>query len=76
MDVGLRWIQSLSNYRKALSELQGAGALSKTRAFSKLEKQRLIQCFEYTHELARKTLKDFLESHGAVDLLEFKDGIR
>ena len=76
MDVDLRWLQRLSNYRKALSELQEAVALSKTRAFSKLEKQGLIQCFEYTHELARKTLKDFLESQGAVDLFGSKDVIR
>lgn len=31
---------------------------------NKLERQGLIQCFEYTFELAWKTFKDFLEDGG------------
>ena len=76
MSKDIRWIQRLSNYRKALSQLQEAAQLSQIRALSKLEKQGLIQCFEYTHELAWKTLKDFLESQGPVDLFGSKDVIR
>ena len=34
---------------------------------SLLEKQGLIQAFEYTHELAWKTLKDFLKHHGSME---------
>ena len=33
-------------------------------AFSKFEVQGLIQCFEYTFELAWKTMKDYLEAEG------------
>jgi nucleotidyltransferase substrate binding protein (TIGR01987 family) len=46
------------------------------RALSKLEKQGVIQSFEYTHELAWKTMKDFLESRGRTDLFGSKDVTR
>lgn len=76
MKNDIRWIQRLSNYSKAFEQLQEAVNLSKIRNLSKLEKQGLIQCFEYTHELAWKTLKDFLEAHGTVDLFGSKDAVR
>ncbi|MBA3602073.1 MAG: nucleotidyltransferase substrate binding protein [Parachlamydiaceae bacterium] len=58
MNQDIRWEQQFSNYSKALIELKSAVELSKVRLLSKLEKQGLIQCFEYTYELAWKTLKD------------------
>jgi len=64
MSEDIRWIQRFSNYKKALSQLQDAVNLSEQRDLSQLEKQGLIQAFEYTHELAWKTLKDFLKSRG------------
>ena len=60
MEKDIRWIQRFSNYRKALSRLADAVQLSKERELSELEKQGLIQAFEFTFELAWKTLKDFL----------------
>ncbi len=36
----------------------------------------MIQAFEFTHELAWKTLKDFLESRGYKDIFGFKDTTR
>lgn len=76
MDKDIRWKQRYSNYIKALSELESAIKLSKERKLSKLEKQGLIQCFEYTYELAWKMLKDFLEDQGAVEIFGSKDAIR
>lgn len=76
MSQDVRWIQRFSNYAKALIELQEAVKLSKTRGLSKLEKQGLIQYFEYTYELAWKALKDFFENQGITDLFEAKDTIR
>jgi nucleotidyltransferase substrate binding protein (TIGR01987 family) len=76
MGQDVRWIQRFSNYNKAFQQLQEAVDLSKTRPLSKLEKQGLIQCFEYTHELAWKTLKDFLESRGGSELFGSKDVTR
>ena len=45
-----------------------AAALAKERPLSKLEEQGLIQAFEFTHELAWNTLKDFLEGRGVQNL--------
>ena len=76
MDKDIRWIQRLSNFHKALLQLKEAVALFQTRQLSDLEKQGLIQCFEYTHELAWKTIKDFLEYHGTAEIYGSKDATR
>ena len=72
----IRWQQRFANYRKALSKLAEAVSLSKQRELSDLEKQGLIQAFEYTHELAWNTLKDFLEHSGQSDIYGSKDATR
>lgn len=41
-----------------------------------LEEQGLIQSFEYNHELAWKTQKDFLENSGYSDLFGSKNVAR
>jgi len=58
MDQDTRWRQRSNNFVKAFEGLNEAVELSMTRPLSKLEKQGLIQAFEYTHELAWNTLKD------------------
>ena len=63
-----RWVQRLHNYNKALSTLEEAAALAAIRPLSNLEKQGVIKAFEFTHELAWKTLKDFLENRGVQNL--------
>ncbi|WP_395947409.1 nucleotidyltransferase substrate binding protein [Caedibacter taeniospiralis] len=63
----IRWQQRFQNYQKALAQLQNAVTLARERPLSLLEKQGLIQAFEYTHELAWKTLKDFLKHHGSTE---------
>lgn len=55
----IRWIQRYSNFKKALSNLGEAVELANERELSKLEKQGLIQSFEYTYELAWITIRDF-----------------
>ena len=47
----IRWIQRFDNYKKALLQLKNAVELSSQRDLSMLEKQGLIQSFEYVHEL-------------------------
>ena len=56
----IRWIQRFNNYRKALARLGEAVALAEERDLSDLEQQGLIQGFEFTFDLAWKTLQDYL----------------
>ncbi|MGB9521390.1 MAG: nucleotidyltransferase substrate binding protein [Anaerolineales bacterium] len=72
----IRWIHRFHHFNKAFSQLQEAIALLEQRPLSKLEEQGLIQAFEFTHELAWNTLKDFLESHGVQNLYGSKDTTR
>ena len=50
--------------------------LSRSRELTKLEKQGLIQSFEYTHELAWNTLKDFFVDQGNTKIAGSKDATR
>jgi nucleotidyltransferase substrate binding protein (TIGR01987 family) len=72
----VRWRQRFQNFRKAFSQLSNAAALAQQRELSDLEQQGLIQAFEFTHELACNTLKDFLESRGRSNLFGSKDATR
>ena len=72
----IRWLQRFQNYQKAFAQLTQAVDLSRQRALSKLEQQGLIQGFEYTHELAWNTLKDFLETRGAAEIFGSRDTTR
>src|SRR3990172_5945884 len=72
----IRWIQRFHNFSKALSQLAEAVELARQRELSKLEKQGMIQAFEFTHELAWNTLKDFLEDRGVRDLYGSRDATR
>lgn len=69
----IRWIQRFSNFGKALAQL--AKFIAKGD-LNELEKQGLIQCFEYTYELAWNTLKDFYENQAETDIQGSKDAIR
>ena len=75
-DQDIRWIQRLSNFRKAARQLDEAIQLGRTRELSKLEKQGVIQAFEYTYELAWNTLRDFLRWQGNPDITGSRDTIR
>lgn len=72
----IRWQQRFSNYNKALTQLNNAVELAEQRDLSELEQQGMIQAFEYTHELAWKTLKDFLEYRGTRDIYGSRDATR
>ena len=64
MNIDIRWKQRFLNYKKALLQLSNAVELNQQRGLSDLEKQGLIQSFEYCHELAWNVLKDFFEYQG------------
>ena len=55
-----RWRQRFQNFEKAYGQFRAA--IFDFEKLSVLEKEGLIQRFEYTFELAWKTLKDYLEA--------------
>ena len=59
-----RWRYRFDNYRRAFTLLREA--IEQERPLTQLEKEGLIQRFEYTMELAWKTMKDYLESENVV----------
>src|SRR5947209_11099961 len=72
----VRWRQRLQSFRKAFGHLSKAAATARQRKLSDLEQQGLVQAFEFTHELAWNTLKDFLESRGTSNIFGSKDATR
>ena len=69
----IRWIQRFSNFKKALFQLQTFIDKGK---LSSLEEQGLIKSFEYTYELAWKSIKDFYEFQGESNIQGSRDAIR
>ena len=65
MEKDIRWIQRLDNFQKAVSLLLEVQSMD-LNELSQLEKEGVIQRFEYTLELGWKTLKDKMESDGLI----------
>lgn len=61
----VRWKQRFENFDRALGLLREALAHGPA-ALNQLEKEGVVQRFEYTLELAWKTVKDYLEGSGIV----------
>ena len=76
LHVDIRWKQRFANFKKALAQLEEAVSLSKQRGLSRLEKQGVIQAFEFTHELAWNVLKDYLDDQGEQNIRGSKDATR
>lgn len=60
-DQDIRWIQRAQNYEKAFLRLKEAMEMEE---LNELERDGLIQRFEFTIELAWKVMKDYLEHQG------------
>ena len=75
-ELDIRWQQRLANYAKALEQLGRAVATSQMRPLSDLEKQGLIQAFEFTHELAWNVMKDYFADQGNPDITGSRDAAR
>jgi nucleotidyltransferase substrate binding protein (TIGR01987 family) len=73
MTIQIRWQKRFSNYKKALSQLTEFVAKENLNT---LEEQGIIQAFEYTHELAWKTLADFLKDKCNTEIYGSKDVTR
>ena len=63
MEQDIRWKQRFLNYSKAIGQLT---EFMEIKELNKFEVQGLIQCFEYTFELAWKTMKDYLTESNVV----------
>ena len=61
----IRWQQRFKNFQRAFLLLREA-VESDIASFSQLEKEGVIQRFEYTFELAWKVLKDKMEFDGII----------
>ncbi len=72
----IRWKQRFDNYVRALAVLESAVSLTKSRSLSDLEKQGLIQSFEFCHELAWNLVKDYLEHQGFSAIIGSRDAMR
>ncbi len=69
----IRWIQRFNHFSKALNQLTKFIEKGK---LNELEKQGLIQSFEYTYELAWNTIKDYFESQGETNIHGSRDAFR
>lgn len=67
MEQDVRWKQRFQNYQNALAQLEFA--VTQVTNPSNLEKEGTIQRFEFTHELAWKVMKDFLEYEGIQHIM-------
>lgn len=85
----IRWEQRFSNFVKAFHKLDEAvskilndfgideeGSIDADDFLDDIIKEGLIQRFEYTHELAWKVMKDFLEEVGNVKIYGSKDATK
>jgi len=72
----VRWLQRFSNFRKAFNQLDSAVQLSEERELSDLEKQGLIQAFEYTYELSWNMIRDYFRWQGNTGITGSRDAIR
>lgn len=59
----IRWKQRFSNFEKAVNRLRDA---VKLKDISELERAGIIQTYEFTFELAWKTVKDYLDEKGVT----------
>lgn len=65
MNPDVRWKQRFQNFDHAFLLLRSA-LENGPGALNQLEKEGVVQRFEYSFELAWKTMKDFLEESGVV----------
>ncbi len=61
----IRWKQRFVNFKKAFLQLKSA--INRVDELDDLAKEGMVQRFEYTYELAWKTIKDFIESKGEAE---------
>lgn len=71
-----RRLQRLENFCRARQSLVEAVELVQVRELSNLEKQGMIQAFEFVFELAWNVMKDYFYHQGNPDITGSRDAIR
>lgn len=69
----IRWLQRLSNYRRALAQLK---KFVDKGQLNELEQQGMIKAFEFTHELAWNVMKDYFNYQGNHNIHGSRDATR
>lgn len=73
-------MQRFSNYRRALKQLTDAVEIVSKKLYLEHQyniiREGLIQCFEFSHELAWKVMKDYAEYQGITEIFGSRDAIR
>ncbi len=64
MKTDIRWKQRFDNFERAFRLLKSAIEERSLDEYSDLEQEGLVQRFEFSFELAWKTMKDYLEDSG------------
>lgn len=70
MSENIRWKQRFNNFEKAFNLLKSVFEEKEINELSLLEQEGVVQRFEYTYELAWKTLKDYLEYNGSLNNID------
>jgi len=72
-----RWIRRFDNFKRAFARLEEGVELANEREeLSDLEKEGIIQRFEYTQELAWNVIKDFYKEQGETGIQGSRDAFR
>jgi nucleotidyltransferase substrate binding protein (TIGR01987 family) len=72
----VRWKQRFENFKNARKQFLVGLELSHARELSALEKQGLIQAFEFTQEMSWKVLQDYLKHQGIKEIVGSRDAFR
>jgi nucleotidyltransferase substrate binding protein (TIGR01987 family) len=75
MEEDIRWKQRFQNFENALERLIEGVSYFELYS-SDLVKEGIIQRFEFTHELAWKVMKDFLEYEGFTNIVGSRSATR
>lgn len=75
MEQDIRWQQRFSNFEKALNQLTNAIQNHGDNPID-IIKEGIIQRFEFTHELAWKVMKDYLEYEGYQNITGSRSATR
>lgn len=76
MSEDIRWQQRFDNFERSMKQLDAAFDIMEERELNDLEKQGVIQAFEYNYELAWNVIKDFYLYQGVTDIQGSRDAFR